>query len=94
MSHYRIAEIGGDGIGPEVVGEAVRVLQAVQSEALHFTFERAEVGAALYRRTGDELPRETVDLCRLCSHLLDTQRPVDYKNPTNRSLPTPLEEDL
>lgn len=25
---------------------------------------------------------------------LDTQRPVDYKNPTNRSLPTHLEEDL
>jgi isocitrate/isopropylmalate dehydrogenase len=28
VTHYRIAEIGGDGIGPDVVAEAVRVLDA------------------------------------------------------------------
>ncbi len=70
MATYRIAELGGDGIGPEVVGEAVRVLQAVQAGDLCFSFERAEVGAALYRRTGEDLPRETVDLCRAVDAIL------------------------
>src|ERR1700675_2293353 len=70
MATYRIAELGGDGIGPEVVGEAVRVLKAAQSDDLCFSFERAEVGAALYRRTGEDLPRETVDLCRAVDAIL------------------------
>ena len=70
MATYRIAELGGDGIGPEVVGEAVRVLKAAQSGDLCFSFERAEVGAALYRRTGEDLPRETVDLCRAVDAIL------------------------
>src|ERR1700693_3101704 len=70
MATYRIAELGGDGIGPEVVGEAVRVLQAVQGGDLCFSFERAEVGAELYRRTGEDLPRETVDLCRAVDAIL------------------------
>jgi 3-isopropylmalate dehydrogenase len=70
LSHYRIAQIGGDGIGPDVTAEAVRVLEAAQSDAVRFTFEPAEVGAALYRRTGEDLPRETVDLCRSVDAIL------------------------
>ncbi len=70
MSHYKIAQLGGDGIGPEVLGEAARVLEAVQGEGLRFSFEPAEVGAALYRRTGEDLPRETVDLCRAVDAIL------------------------
>ena len=70
MSHYKIAQLGGDGIGPEVLGEAVRVLEAVQGDGLRFSFEPAEMGAALYRRTGEDLPRETVDLCRAVDAIL------------------------
>ena len=70
MSHYRIAQLGGDGIGSEVLTEAVRVLEAAQRDGLRFSFERAEVGAALYRRTGEDLPRETVDLCRAVDAIL------------------------
>src|SRR5439155_11664462 len=70
MPYYRIALIGGDGIGPEVVQEAARVLKAVEGGGLHFSFEEAEVGAALYRRTGEDLPRETVDLCRSLDAIL------------------------
>ncbi len=70
MAHYRIAEIGGDGIGPDVVAEAVRVLKAVETEGLQFSFEKGEVGAALYRRTREDLPRETVELCRAVDAIL------------------------
>ena len=68
--HYKIARIDGDGIGPEVLDEAVRVLEAAQGDGLRFSFERGEVGAALYRRTGEDLPRETVDLCRAVDAIL------------------------
>jgi 3-isopropylmalate dehydrogenase len=70
VAHYRIAEIGGDGIGPDVVAEAVRVLKAVETEGLQFSFEKGEVGAALYRRTREDLPRETVELCRAVDAIL------------------------
>ena len=70
LTHYRIARIGGDGIGPDVIAEAVRVLEAAQTDGLRFSFEEAEVGAALYRRTGEDLPRETVDLCRTVDAIL------------------------
>ena len=70
MSCYRIAALGGDGIGPEVVAEAARVLEAVQGTDLRFSFERAEIGAGVYRRTGEDLPRETVDLCRSVDAIL------------------------
>ncbi|HKW95177.1 MAG TPA: isocitrate/isopropylmalate dehydrogenase family protein [Methylomirabilota bacterium] len=68
--HYRIARIGGDGIGPEVIAEAVRVLEAAQGDGLRFTFEQAEVGAALFQRTGEDLPRESVELCRAVDAIL------------------------
>lgn len=61
---YRIAALGGDGIGPEVLAEALKVLEAVSGDDLRFQVEQAEVGAALYRRTGEDLPREVIDLCQ------------------------------
>ncbi len=70
MSCYRIAALGGDGVGPEVIAEAARVLEAVQGADLKFSFERGEIGAGLYRRTGEDLPRETVDLCRSVDAIL------------------------
>ena len=70
MATYRIAQLGGDGIGPEVVGEAVRVLKAVEGAELRLCLDRAEVGAAVYQRTGEDLPRETIDLCRSVDAIL------------------------
>lgn len=58
MSH-RIAVLPGDGIGPEIVRQAVRVLDAL---ALDLRFEEAPVGAAAYARHGHPLPQATLDL--------------------------------
>jgi len=53
---YRIALIGGDGIGPEVVAAAVEVLDAVaQRHGIDFQYERYEAGAGLYRKTGESI---------------------------------------
>jgi 3-isopropylmalate dehydrogenase len=70
MSAYRIAVIGGDGIGPEVMAEALRVLKAVSGPDLSLAWEEAEAGAALWARTGEDLPKETLALCQKADAIL------------------------
>ena len=55
-----IAELAGDGIGPEVVAQARRVLDAVCGDAL--SYESGLVGGAAYHATGHPLPPETLAL--------------------------------
>ncbi len=53
---YRIALVGGDGIGPEVVEAAVELLDAVTAHhGIALRYERYEAGAGLYRRTGESI---------------------------------------
>ncbi len=70
MSQYRLAVIGGDGIGPEVMAEALKVLSAVAGSALRLSWDDAEAGAALWQRTGEDLPKETLALCRKADAIL------------------------
>ena len=57
MKTVRIALLPGDGIGPDVVAEAVRVLDAVQARAgLTLEYEQMAVGANEYLRGGDPMP--------------------------------------
>lgn len=61
----KIAVIMGDGIGPEVTGQSIRVLEAIgQRFGHHFSFEHALMGAVAIDETGDPLPQETLDICR------------------------------
>ena len=71
MTTYRIAVLPGDGIGPEVTHEAMRVLQSVGKAAgLGFEFEQALIGGAAIDATGGPLPRATLDLCRKAQAIL------------------------
>jgi len=60
----RVALLKGDGIGPEVVDSAVRVLKKV-GELLNYSFEFVEglIGGIAIDKTGTPLPKETLDLC-------------------------------
>jgi 3-isopropylmalate dehydrogenase len=61
----RIAVLGGDGIGPEVTAEAVRVLEAVAQRYGHeFQFVEALIGGAAIDASGSPLPPRTIDACR------------------------------
>ena len=61
----RIAVIAGDGVGPEVTAEAVRVLRAVAARYGHdFELPEAPFGGAAIDLCGDPLPPATLDLCR------------------------------
>jgi 3-isopropylmalate dehydrogenase len=63
----KIAVLAGDGIGPEVTAEAVKVLE---STGLEFTFEHALVGGVAYDAGGHPLPKETLDLCKASDAVL------------------------
>jgi len=61
MSTYNIAVIPGDGTGPEVVAEGIKVLNAVAGPAgLKFDYTYYDLGGERYKRTGETLP-ESVD---------------------------------
>jgi 3-isopropylmalate dehydrogenase len=65
VSQFRLAVLSGDGIGPEVVAEAVKVLRAIERVSEH-TFELNEdvVGGAAIDAAGTSLRKETVALAK------------------------------
>ncbi len=66
-----IAVLPGDGIGPEVVAEGVKVLQAVATRFGHtFTLREGLIGGCAIDATGEPLPAETVALCRASDAIL------------------------
>ena len=59
---YKIAVIKGDGIGPEVIDEAIKVLDAVGNKFGHkFNYEYLLAGGCAIDATGNCLPQETID---------------------------------
>jgi 3-isopropylmalate dehydrogenase len=59
VSHYKIAALPGDGIGPEVVDAALQVLEA--APGVSFAFTEHSVGAGEYLKNGDPLPEATLE---------------------------------
>jgi 3-isopropylmalate dehydrogenase len=68
MGSYNIAVLPGDGIAPEVIAEAQRVLDAAGGPSL--TYAEYACGANCYLETGDPLPAETVEACRAADAVL------------------------
>jgi 3-isopropylmalate dehydrogenase len=66
----KIAVLPGDGIGPEVTAQAVKVLQALNSEGLKIEMEHAAIGGAGYDAAGDPLPEATLALSRAAEAVL------------------------
>jgi len=66
----KIAVLAGDGIGPEIVAEALRVLEALRRDGLKLEFEAALVGGAATDAHDDPLPEATLALCRQADAVL------------------------
>ncbi len=65
MKTHKIAVLSGDGIGPEVVSETIKVLKVVeQIFKYNFEFEEALIGAIAIDETGNPLPDATLQLCK------------------------------
>ena len=60
----KIAVLPGDGIGPEIVAEAVKVLECLRVDGLDIEMNEAPVGGAGYDASGHPLPEETLALAK------------------------------
>lgn len=60
----KIAVLPGDGIGPEIVAQAVKVMEALRSDGLPIEMECAHIGGAGYDAAGDPLPEATLKLAK------------------------------
>ena len=66
----KIAVLAGDGIGPEITAQAVRVLEGLARDGLDVQTESALVGGAAVDATGDPLPEETLRVCESARAIL------------------------
>ncbi len=67
----KIVILPGDGIGPEIVAEGIKVLEKIRdSLGLNIEWETALMGGAAYDAKGDPLPEETLALCRAADAIL------------------------
>jgi 3-isopropylmalate dehydrogenase len=67
----QICVLPGDGIGPEVTAQAVKVINAISEKfSLAMTFRYGLIGAAAIDEVGEPFPKETLDLCTSCDAVL------------------------
>jgi 3-isopropylmalate dehydrogenase len=66
----KIAVLAGDGIGPEIVAEAVKVLNAFKQDGLDIELEYGLIGGAAYDETGSPLPVETLQMAKQADAIL------------------------
>ena len=66
----KIALLPGDGIGPEIIGEARKLLERLRREGLSIETESAPIGGAGYDAAGKPLPEATLELARASDAVL------------------------
>lgn len=64
-NYFKIAVLPGDGIGPEIISESIKILDVI-AEAFQykFQFDYGLIGAEAILKTGDPLPEETLKICK------------------------------
>lgn len=66
----KIAILPGDGIGPEIINQAKRVLQTLRSDGLSLEWELGAIGGAGYESSKDPLPEDTINLTKAADAVL------------------------
>src|SRR5262245_10533696 len=83
MTKLQIAALAGDGIGPEVMREAIKVLRAVEKKfALSIEINEAAVGWAGIDAAGNALPTDTLKLCKQSDAILFGSVGLPDRDPT------------
>lgn len=68
---FNIAVIPGDGIGPDVMEQAIKVLEKIGEKFNHiFKFTEVLAGGCAIDKTGNPLPQETIDICKKSDSVL------------------------
>jgi 3-isopropylmalate dehydrogenase len=66
----KIAVLAGDGIGPEIVAQALKVLRALAADGLRIELDEAPFGGAGFDASGDPLPARTLELAKTADAVL------------------------
>ncbi len=86
MKQYSIAVLEGDGIGPEITAEALRVLEVIGKQAgVAFELRRAPFGAAAWFETGSAFPEETKAICDASDAIL--KGPIGLGTEASKKIP-------
>src|SRR5256885_7226217 len=71
LQTFKVAALAGDGIGPEVMREAIKVLRAVEGKfPVRFEITEAPVGWAGIDAKGEALPEQTLTVCKEADAIL------------------------
>jgi len=86
MTTYKIAVLAGDGIGPEITAEAIKVLKVIaQRNAVNFELLPAAFGACAYFEYGDAFPQETKTICDQADAIL--KGPIGLNHEESKKIP-------
>ena len=92
MSHYKIALLDGDGIGPEIMTEAVKVLNLV-AERNNITFDliHTPFGASAYFECGHPFPEQTKKVCDEAHAIL--KGPIGLNHADSQKIPVDMQPE-
>ncbi len=92
MTNYTIALLAGDGIGPEIMAEAVKVFKLVeQRNDVSFNLVEAEFGAGAYFTVGHPFPEATKAICDDADAIL--KGPIGLNHEESKKIPVDLQPE-
>jgi 3-isopropylmalate dehydrogenase len=92
MKNYKIALLPGDGIGPEIAREAVKVFELVQERNdVSFTLTEAPFGAAAYFECGHPFPDETKAICDDADAII--KGPIGLSHEESQKIPVDMQPE-
>ena len=92
MSNYKIAILEGDGIGPEIMREAVKVLRLVEERNdVSFDLVEAHFGAGAYFTCGHPFPQETQAICDAADAIL--KGPIGLSHEESQKIPLDMQPE-
>ena len=92
MKQYKIAMLAGDGIGPEIMQEAIKVLKLVEEKSdVNFDLQEAAFGGRAYYESGHPFPDETKTICAEADAVL--KGPVGLSYEESQKIPVDLQPE-
>jgi 3-isopropylmalate dehydrogenase len=92
MKHYKIALLPGDGIGPEIMAEAVKVFKLVEERNdVSFELIEADFGAVAYFKCGHPFPDETKAICDEADAII--KGPIGLSHEQSKTIPVDMQPE-
>lgn len=92
MKNYKIALLAGDGIGPEIMREAVKIFRLVEERNdVSFTLIEADFGASAYFKCGHPFPEETKAICDDADAII--KGPIGLSHEESKTIPVDMQPE-